>query len=131
MIVADGCDDGDDGRDGVRRIEASAHAGLEHNDLAGRAFEMPEGKRGGYLEEGGVRIPRLGDLADSRYASGDFIVADHLAVHLDAFAVGDEVRGGEEAAAVTSCAQDRVDHRADGAFAVRARDVDDALRGRG
>jgi hypothetical protein len=53
--------------------------------------------------------------------------ADHLAVDANALAIRDQVRGGEEARAVTLRAADRVDHRADGAFAVRASDVDDSL----
>ena len=57
---------------------------------------------------------------------GDRVFGNHFAIDANAFAKGDEVRGGEEAGAITLRAADRIDHRADGTFAVRAGDVDDA-----
>ena len=70
-------------------------------------------------------------MADRFAQSGetvrDFIRRDHLAVHPNSLAVGDEVRGGEEPGTITVRAADGIDHGADRAFAVGAGNVNDAL----
>src|SRR5205807_2051603 len=50
---------------------------------------------------------------------------NHLAIHADAFAKRDKVRGREQAGAISLCPADRIDHGANRAFAVRSRDVND------
>src|SRR4051794_18765759 len=42
----------------VRRIESSAHARLEHDDLATLLLEMQKRERGGDFEKRRMRIPR-------------------------------------------------------------------------
>ena len=55
----------------------------------------------------------------------DFVFGDHFAIYPNAFAKSDEVRGSEKTGAISSGAADRIDHRANRAFAVCAGDMDD------
>ena len=64
-----------------------------------------------------MRTQRFG-VGDDRF------VGERSAVDLDALADGDEVRAGVKTGAATLRALDRFDHRADGALAVGAGDVD-------
>jgi len=74
-----------------------------------------------------LRIPIGNETAKIGEAVCNFAFGNHFAVHADSFAKGDEVRGGKETGAKVRGAADGIDHRADGAFAVGAGDVDDPL----
>src|SRR5215813_10137536 len=89
---------------------------------------MFDSERRNNLEERRVRIPVCDEIANSCQATGDRLIRDHLAVHTNAFPERDEVRGGEQAGAISSSATDRVNHGADGAFAICASDVNDLTR---
>src|ERR1700730_1628177 len=56
---------------------------------------------------------------------------NHFAVDANSFAKGHEVRGDKKPGAVYSCATDQVDHGANGAFAVRASDMNGTRFSRG
>jgi hypothetical protein len=88
--------------------------------------EMFQRKRGRDFKEGWMRLPICDELANVRQASRDFIFRNHFAAYADALAERDQVRGGEESGPIVLGTADRIDHRADGAFAVSARDVNDA-----
>src|SRR5207248_5929308 len=60
-------------------------------------------------------------------SAGDFVWRDHFAVYADAFAISDEMRRGKKTGPITGGAANRIDHRANGAFAVGAGDVNNAL----
>ena len=66
MIVIDRGEDGDDRLGGVGRVEASAHPGLEHDDLRFRISEMIERKSGGNFEESRMWFPSRDELTNFR-----------------------------------------------------------------
>src|SRR4030095_15920425 len=59
---------------------------------------------------------------------GDRVFRNHIAVHTNAFAKRNEVRGRKQTGAISLCTADRIDHGANGAFAVCARDVNDLAK---
>jgi len=71
-------------------------------------------------------LPISDQVPNIRQTGGDLTFRNHFAVYADSFAKCDEVRGGKKSGSIVSCATDRIDHRADGPFAVCAGDVDDA-----
>src|SRR5438445_6384484 len=71
-----------------------------------------------------MRIPIGDQIANTREAGADRSFRHHFAIHAHSFPKGNGVSGGEESGAITLRAADRIDHRADGAFAVCARDMD-------
>src|SRR5262249_18833809 len=71
-------------------------------------------------------LPIANEISNPRQAFSDFLFRDHFTIHADPFAKSDEVRGYEEAGPMFSRPANRIDHRANGAFAVRASDVNDA-----
>src|SRR6266404_6000972 len=73
-----------------------------------------------------MRIPIANESTNVCQTGGGITFRNHFAVHPDSFAKADEVRGGKEPGAIFCGAANRIDHRADRAFAVRASDVDDA-----
>src|SRR5437762_2627191 len=73
-----------------------------------------------------MRIPIGDQVANRGQAVGNRFLGNHFAIYTDPFAKRDEVRGGEEAGAIAPRATDRIDHGANGAFAVCACDVDDS-----
>ena len=72
-----------------------------------------------------MRIPIADEIANCRQAIGNRVLGNHFAIHTNAFSKSDEVRGREQAAAISLYAQDRIDHRANGAFAIGTGDVND------
>ena len=72
-----------------------------------------------------MRIPIRDQIANRRQAVGNRILGNHFAVHTNALAKRDKVRGSEETGAISLRATDRIDHGANGAFAVCAGDMDD------
>ena len=127
MVVPDRGEHGNDGRDGIGRIQPSAEAGLEHDQFAIVLLEMIQGQRGRNFKKCRMRVPSADHLSNGVETVRHFRLPDHFAVYANAFAVADEVRGGEETGAIAGRATDRIDHRADRAFAVGAGDVDDPL----
>jgi hypothetical protein len=88
--------------------------------------EMFQRKRGRNFKERWMRLPIGDELANIRQASRDFNFRNHFAVYADALAERDQVRGGEESGPIVLGTADRIDHRADGAFAIGTGDVNDA-----
>src|SRR5436305_5914698 len=86
---------------------------------------MFERKRSCDFKKCRMRIPIANEIANRRQAFGNRFLRDHFAVHADTFTKRDEVRGCEQAGAIFSCPEDRIDHRANRTFAVRSSNVND------
>ena len=122
-------DDGDFRQQNVGRVQAPAHAGFAHGELRARAGEIHEGDRRHALEKSGMRGEASGGeqfldrFADARERGGKFRVGNFLAVQANAFVDALQMRRSVQAGAQARRAQNRIEHRRRGAFAVRARDV--------
>src|ERR1700730_3773966 len=86
---------------------------------------MFQTERGRDFEKRWVRFPIAYEFANFLQAGRNLILRNHFAIHLNSFAESDEVRGGKQAGGIFCRTTDRIDHCADGAFAVCARDVYD------
>ena len=106
MIVIDRGEDGDDRLGGVGRVEASAHPGLEHDDLRFQISEMIERECGGNFEKSRMRIPSRDQLTNFRQATHDLVFGNHLAIDLNAFAKADEMGRSEKRGAIARGAAD-------------------------
>src|SRR5438552_13945691 len=126
MIKVDRRDDRHIGLDDVGRVEASAETGLENGDVDFRIGKVFQRKRSRDFEKCRMRIPVRDEISNSPEAACGRIFRNHFAIDTNAFAEGDKVRGDEETRAITLRAADGIDHRANGAFAVRPGDMDDA-----
>ncbi len=124
MIHCDGSDDRDDRSHRVGRIEPSTHASFENDDIAcglGKCFER-EHRR--YLKKRRrVRTFRA-EFAQPREVAGHELTRNPLAVDLDTLTKIDQMRRGVKTGAVPGPAQDRIQHRANRAFAIGASDVE-------
>src|SRR5436309_5825379 len=76
-----------------------------------------------------MRIPIGDQIANRGQSIGNCVLRNHFAVNANPFTERDEVRGCEEAGAISLRATDRIDHGANGAFTVCAGDVNYARRG--
>src|SRR5436305_14504551 len=86
-----------------------------------------------YFKKCRMRIPIANAFTDVGETARDFVWGNHLAIYADAFAKTDEVRGGEQASAMTGGASDGIDHRAHRPLGVGDGDVNDrpqSMRGR-
>src|SRR5438132_11102142 len=72
-----------------------------------------------------MRIPIANAFTNFAETARDFVFGNLIAVHANAFAKTDEVRGGEQTSPMTCGSRQSVGHCANRAFAIRARDVDD------
>ncbi len=72
-----------------------------------------------------MRVPIRDEIPYHCQAVGNCVLGNHFTIHSNPFAKRDEVRGYEQAGAIPLRATDGIDHGADGALAVCARDVDD------
>src|SRR6266404_2813137 len=107
MIEINRRDDRDIRLDSVRGVEPSTQTGFQNNDVdlgPGKIFER---ERSRDFKKCWMRLPIVDQLTNGRETVGNRVLRNHLAVHADAFAKGNEGRGGEEAAAITLCARDR------------------------
>src|SRR4030095_6082027 len=82
-------------------------------------------ERGCDFEKSRVWIPTANQIANGREAIGSRLFGNHFAVYANALTERDKVRGCEQAGRISLCATDRIDHGANGAFAVCAGDVND------
>ena len=98
--------------------------------LGGR-LDVTEPQRRRDLKKCRMWFPVADHFADRSETFRNFFFGDHFAIDLNALAISDEVRGGEQSGVITLGAANGVDHRADRAFAVCAGDVEDALPFRG
>src|SRR5437016_11903030 len=73
-----------------------------------------------------MRIPISDQMANGGQAVGNRVFGNHFAIHANPFAERDEVRGREEAGAMSLRVTDRIDHGANGALAVCSGHVNDA-----
>ncbi len=85
-------------------------------------------ERGGDFKKCRMRIPIGDEIANRVQTISNGVLGNHFAVHANAFAERDEVRRREKAGAMSLRAADRIDHGANGAFAVCAGYVDDFPR---
>ena len=126
MIVIDRGEDGDDRLGGVGRVETPAHAGLEHDDLGVSDCGNDRARARWQFRRKSDADPNPRSAREFSLGRGhDFVFGNHFAIDLNAFAKGDEMRRGEKRGAITRGAADGIEHRADGAFAVRPGDVND------
>ena len=82
--------------------------------------EVLERERCCYFKKRWVGIPIPDEIPDDVEIGGDVIFGNHVVVDTNAFAKRDQVRGSEQPGAITVRAQDRLNHRADRSFSVRA-----------
>ena len=130
MIEIDRCDDSDIGLNRVGGVEASAQSCFQNDDVDPGFGEIFQRERGRYFKECRMRLPTGDEIPNRRQAASDRAFRNHFAVDANTFAKGDEVRGDKQAAAMTLGARDRIDHGANGAFAVCAGDMNDARPGK-
>ena len=88
---------------------------------------MVKPERGRDLEESRMRIPVRHQFPNRRQAARYVFLRDHFAIDPDSLAERDEMRRGEKSGPVACGAAEGIEQRTDGAFAIRARDVDDAF----
>src|SRR5215468_6104392 len=72
-----------------------------------------------------MRLPIRGETPYHRQTVGRCALGNHLAIYANPFAKRDEVRGYKKAGAIAFGATDGIDDGTNGAFAVRAGDVND------
>jgi hypothetical protein len=87
---------------------------------------MFESERGRNFKKCRVRIPISDEIANCGQAIRDCVFGNHFAVYANAFAKGHEVRRREQTGAITLCPQDRIDHCANGTFAIGPSHMDDS-----
>ena len=135
VVEVDACDDGAQGKgDEVGRIQQSAHADLAHDDITAIAFENPKPQRCEELELGddhAVIVELFEDGSEVGDRFGELVFAYHLVVDLDTLAKIDDIGRDEQPDLITGFLEYRAEHRADGALAVGAGYVDEALVQRG
>ena len=73
-----------------------------------------------------MRIPIGDQIANRSQAVGNRVRGNHFAIYANPLSERDQVRGCEEAGAMSLRATDRIDHGANGAFAVCSGHVNDA-----
>src|SRR5437763_16402738 len=130
VVEIDWSNDADRRLDRISGIESSAQAGFEHQNFAARPLKMLQRQCRRDLKKRRMWIPIANAITNFSETTRDFVFGNLLAVHTNAFAKADKVRGGEQSGAVTCRARDRFDHCADAALSIGARDVDD-LAGKG
>jgi hypothetical protein len=112
----------------VRGIESAAHTGLENDEVDLRFAKTLEGKRRGDFKKRRMCVPISDEIANCCQAVGNGFLGNHFAVQANAFTKRDKVRGCEQTRSISLCAQNRIDHGANGPFTIRAGDMDDAAR---
>ena len=75
-----------------------------------------------------MRIPIRDQIANRGQTVGSRLLGNHFAVCANALPKRDEVRGRKKPGAISSHATNRIDHSANGAFAVCSCDVDNFPR---
>src|SRR5207249_9206119 len=70
-----------------------------------------------------VGIPISNEIAKYHQAIGNCVLGNHFAIDTNTFAKRDEVRRSEKTGAISVCAQNRINHGTNGAFAIRPSDV--------
>src|SRR5260370_10275401 len=113
---------------GARRIKASAYSRFKNNHVDFRFGETFQRERSCDFEKRRVRVPIRDEIAYHRRAVGNCVLGNNLALYAHPFAKGDEVRRYGQAGAIALRPTDGIDHGANGALAVCARDVDDLAR---
>ena len=109
----------------VSGIESSAHSSFEHQNFAARLLKMLQRQGGRDFKKCRMRIPIANAFTNFAETARDLVFGNLIAVHANAFAKTDEVRGGEQSGAVIGSTSDRIDHRADGSLTISAGDVND------
>ena len=125
MVKADVAEDGYlGGQDDVRRVEFASHADLADDNVALLPREIFKADGRDHFKFGRLLEDGLRERLDVFGQGTDVVVGDHLAVDLNALAEFDDEGRGIKAGLIARGLEDRGQHGAGGAFAVRARDVD-------
>ena len=112
----------------VGRVQAPAHAHLEHHKGHPRAGEVQESRSGQVLKETGTLGQRLfaekpvHRLPDFGEGPGKVLVRDFTAIHPDSFIDANQVRRRVEPRVVARLLENARQNGRRGAFAIRARD---------
>ena len=109
---------------GVRRIEPAAEPNLDDGQIHARIGEPAERHRGEQLELGRIAVAPSNAVGEREHSAGETregIAIDGLAIDLQPFAEGDEVRLGCFADSVTCGPQGGIHQRQDAALTVCAR----------
>src|SRR5207248_3198340 len=125
VVEIDWSNDADRRLDRISGIESSAQAGFEHQNFAARPLKMLQRQCRRDLKKRRMWIPIANAFTNFSETTRDFVFGNLLAVHANAFAKADKVRGGEQSSAVIGSTSDRIDHRADGSLTISAGDVND------
>src|SRR5438309_7949653 len=83
-------------------------------------------ERGRDFEKCGMRLPTGDQIANRGQAVSNDVLGNHFASYANPLSKSYQVRGCEEAGAISLRVTDRIDHRANGALTVCACDVNDA-----
>src|SRR5947207_2245620 len=125
VVEIDRRNDADRRLDRISGIESSAHAGFEHQNFAARLLKMLQRQSCRDFKKCRMWIPIANAFTNFSETTRNFVFGNLLAVHANALAKTDEVRGGEQSGAVIGGTSDRIDHRADGSLTISAGDVND------
>ncbi len=123
MIKRNRSDHGDEGHDCIRRIEPSAHPGLQNDEFAARFGKMPQSEGSGQFKERRRMRPIGGELTKNLQSAPDCLLRNLPAINPNALAKVDEMRRSVEPGSASPGAEDRIQHRANRSLAVRARYV--------
>src|SRR5438477_3550647 len=125
VVEIDRRNDADRRLDRISGIESSAHAGFEHQNFAARLLKMLQRQGGRDFKKCRMRIPIPNAFTNFSETARDFVFGNLLAVHANAFAKTDKVRGGEQTSPMARRSRYCVDHCADGSLTISAGDVND------
>src|SRR5438445_13623991 len=73
-----------------------------------------------------MRLPTGDQIANRGQTVGNRVFGNHFATYANPLSKSYQVRGDEQASAISLRATDRIDHGANGAFAICSCDVNDA-----
>src|SRR6476469_5266812 len=97
VVEIDWSNDADRRLHGVSGIKAPAHPGFKHQNFAARRLKMLQRQSCRDFKKCRMRIPIANKSPNFGETASNFVFGDLLAVHANAFAKTDEVRGGEQA----------------------------------
>src|SRR5690348_2180240 len=102
----------------VGRIKPSTQSGFQDHDVRLMLPEMPERERSGDFEKGRMRFPIGNQLTNLPQPISGIFLRNQLTIDLDSFSKSDQMGRGKQPDLKTLSLTDRIDHCADGTFAV-------------
>src|SRR5207248_9077652 len=120
VVEIDRGNDADRRLDRISGIESSVHAGFEHQNFAARPLKMLQRQSCRDFKKRRMWIPIANAFTNFSEATRNFVFGNLLAVHANALAKTDEVRGGEQTSPMARRSRYCVDHCADGSLTISA-----------